>query len=576
MLILGLVHLCNRLHGLSTQAPVSMPQFELAPLDLIMVLVYVVFIVAIGFYFSKHTETTDDYFLAGRSLTWWLIGFSLFASNVSSSTLVGLSSAAFSSGIAVYNYEWMAALVLIVFIIFFLPFYLKTRVYTLPEFLERRFDERARYYFSGVMIFMNIVIDTAAALYAGALVVQIVYPDVPLWLAVVVLGILAGMYTIAGGLKAVVYTDAVQAVLLLIGAFLVAVLSFNAIGGSWEAVKAAVPAQDLSIILPASDPVMPWPGLVTGVFLLGFYFWGTNQFMVQRTLGAKDLNHGRWGALFAGLLKLPIIFIMVMPGLFGRLLYPAAEYPALAENSDLIFPTLMFDLLPVGIRGLIISALVAAIMSSVDSTLNSASTLVTMDFIKKLRPEASNKTLVIAGRIVTFVFMTLAILWAPQILKFPDIWTYLQSMLAYLSPPFVACFIVGVFWKRANRTAAFSSLLVGHGAAAIIFALSLMDVLVVQTGPLSVEQQAVATAGAPVLHFLYLAPILFIISVLVLVGVSLSGEKPAPEIVRDLTWSPAFFHQETRELAALPWYKNYRYQSLGMLALIALFVGMFW
>ena len=209
-----------------------MPQFELAAPDLVMVLLYVVFIVGLGFYFAKRTETTDDYFLAGRSLTWWLIGFSLFASNVSSSTLMGLSSAAFSSGISVYNYEWMAALVLIVFLVFFLPFYLKTRVYTMPEFLERRFDQRSRYYFSALLIMMNIMIDTAAALYAGALVVQILYPQIPLWQSVVVLGIVAGMYTIAGGLKAVVYTDAVQAVLLLIGASLVAVLSFNAIGGS--------------------------------------------------------------------------------------------------------------------------------------------------------------------------------------------------------------------------------------------------------------------------------------------------------------------------------------------------------
>ena len=552
-----------------------MPQFELAPLDLVMVGLYVVFIVAVGFYFARRTETTDDYFLAGRSLTWWLIGFSLFASNVSSSTLVGLSSAAFSSGIAVYNYEWMAALVLIVFIVFFLPFYLKTRIFTMPEFLERRFDERSRYYFSGVMIFMNIVIDTAAALYAGALVVQIIYPEIPLWISVVILGILAGIYTIAGGLKAVVYTDAVQAVLLLIGAFLVAVLSFNAIGGSWADVKAAVPAEDLSIILPANDPVMPWPGLLTGVFLLGFYFWGTNQFMVQRTLGAKNLNHGRWGALFAGLLKLPIIFIMVMPGLFGRLLYPAAEYPALAANSDLIFPTLMFDLLPIGIRGLIIAALVAAIMSSVDSTLNSASTLVTMDFIKKLKPNAPNKTLVVAGRVVTFAFMTLAILWAPQILKFPDIWTYLQSMLAYLCPPFVACFVMGIFWKRSNRTAAFLALIVGHAAVALFFVLHLTGVIIVQTGPLDAAQQAAVAAGTPVLHFLYLAPILLIISILVIVGVSLSGEKPDAETVRELTWTRDFFRQETQELAALPWYQNYRYQTVGMLVLIALFVGMF-
>jgi SSS family solute:Na+ symporter len=541
-----------------------------------MVLLYVLFIVGLGFYFARRTHTTDDYFLAGRSLTWWLIGFSLFASNVSSSTLVGLSSSAFGSGISVYNYEWMAALVLIVFLVFFLPFYLKTRVFTMPEFLERRFDQRSRYYFSALLVLMNIVIDTAAALYAGALVVQIIYPEIPLWQSVVVLGILAGIYTIAGGLKAVVYTDAVQAVLLMTGTFLVAALSFEAIGGSWSSVTAVVPPEDLSIVRPASDPVLPWPGLLTGVFLLGFYFWGTNQFMVQRALGARDLNHGRWGALFAGFLKLPIIFIMVLPGIFGRLLYPAAEYPALAENPDLIFPTLMFDLLPVGIRGLIISALVAAIMSSVDSTLNSASTLVTMDFIKKLKPKVPNHSLVIAGRIVTFVFMTLAILWAPQIIKFPNIWTYLQQMLAYLSPPVVACFFAGIFWKRANGHGAFAALLVGHLAAAVIFGLALSGSLIVQTQPLTPEQAQMAAAGTPVIHFLYLAPILLVISLATLVVVSLATAKPDEETVRELTWSPALLAAEAPELAALPWYKNYRYQSLGMLVLIAILVIAWW
>jgi len=565
-----------------------MPQFELTTIDLVVVAAYVVFIVWVGFYVSRRTETTDDYFLAGRSLTWWLIGFSLFASNVSSSTLMGLSSSAFGTGISVYNYEWMAALVLIVFIVFFLPFYLRTRVYTMPEFLERRFDARSRYYFSALLILMNITIDTAAALYAGGLVVQLIYPSIPLWASVIVLGILAGLYTIAGGLKAVVYTDAVQAVLLLVGALLVAILSFNA-AGSWEAVTSAVgsdgqllvPPEDLSVVMPASDPVMPWPGLITGVFLLGFYFWGTNQFMVQRTLAAKDLNHGRWGALFAGLLKLPIIFIMVLPGIFARLIYRPETHPEiarqLAANSDLVFPTMMFDLLPVGIRGLIIAALVAAIMSSVDSTLNSASTLVTMDFIKKLRPDASNRMLVIAGRIVTFVFMALAIIWAPQIVNFPNIWTYLQQMLAYLAPPVVACFLVGIFWKRANRHSAFAALIVGHLAAAVVFILAVgTESIIVQTGVLSAEQMQRAAAGTPVLHFLYLTPLLLVISVLAMVAVSLLTEKPDAATVDELTWSPAFFRAETKELAGLPWYQNYRYQTVGMLLLIALVVGMFW
>ena len=553
-----------------------MPQFRLEAPDLFMVGAYVVFIVGLGFHFARRTRTTDDYFLAGRSLTWWLIGFSLFASNVSSSTLVGLSSAAFSSGISVYNYEWIAALVLIVFLVFFLPFYLKTRVFTLPEFLERRFDARSRYYLSALLIFLNITVDTAGALYAGALVVRILYPSVPLWQSVVVLGVLAGAYTIAGGLKAVVYTDAVQAVLLLLGSCLVAVMSFNAIGGSWSAVVAAVPPGDLSIIRPASDPVLPWPGLVTGVFLLGFYFWGTNQFMVQRTLGAKNLHHGRGGALFAGLLKLPVIFIMVLPGIFGRLLYPASEYPALAANSDLIFPTLLFDLLPVGVRGLIVTALVAAIMSSVDSTLNSASTLVTMDFIKKIKSDVPNHTLVVAGRVVTFAFMLLAILWAPQIVRFPNIWTYLQQMLAYLAPPIVACFFGGVFWKRANGHGSIAALVAGHLATAVIFGLALSGSIIVQTRALTPEQLILVASGAPVVHFLYLAPMLLAVSLTALVVVSFATAKPDPEVVRDLTWSPELLAAEAPELASLPWYRNYRYQSVAMLVLIALFVIVWW
>jgi SSS family solute:Na+ symporter len=544
-----------------------MPTFAFSWLDLVVVFLYVVFIVWLGLYLVRRMQTADDYFLAGRSLTWWLIGFSLFASNVSSSTLLGLASSAYGTGIAVYNYEWMATLVLIFFVVFILPFYLRTRVYTIPEFLERRFDGRARLYFSGLLIVLNILVDTAGALYAGALVLKILYPEVPIWMAVGLLGFLAGLYTVAGGLKAVVYTDAVQAVLLLLGALLVAVFSFQAVG-SWEVVTQRVPVRDLSIILPADDPVLPWPGLVTGVFLLGFYFWCTNQFMVQRVLGARDMNHGRWGSLFAGLLKLPVLFIMVLPGIFARILYPPEQFPMLAANTDLIYPTLLFDLLPVGIRGLVITALVAAIMSSVDSTLNSASTLVTMDFIRRFKQRDSH-ALVGTGRWVTAVFMALAILWAPQIVRFPNLWTYLQAMLAYLSPPVVACFLMGIFWKRATRGSAFVGLLVGHLAATVFLVLNLTDRLIIQTGPLTAEQQALVAAGVPVLHFLYLPPILLVISKIAIAVASLLQPPPPPEVVKELTWSPEFFRQESRELADLPWYKNYRLQALGLLLLIA-------
>ena len=550
-----------------------MPQFQLQAADLIIIALYAAAIVGYGFYVARREDDTEDYFLAGRSLTWWLVGFSLFASNVSSSTLLGLSSAAYSSGIAVYNYEWMAVVVLIVFIVFFLPFYLKSGVFTMPEFLERRFDGRSRLIFAGLLLFMNIIIDTAAGLYAGALVVRILYPTFPLIGAVAILGVLAGFYTITGGLKAVVYTDAVQAVLLLLGACIVAYESYIHLGGTWADVVAQVPEQDLSVILPANDPVMPWPGIFTGVFLLGFYFWATNQFMVQRTLGAKNLNEGRWGALFAGFLKLPILFIMILPGIFGRLIYPSAEFPVLAANSDLIYPTLMFDFLPVGVRGLIVAALLAAIMSSVDSTLNSASTVVTMDIWRKIKPDASQKSLVTVGRVVTFGFMLFAILWAPLIASFPNIWVYLQSVLAYLSPPIVACFVAGVFWPRANRHGAFWAILGGLAVSAMIFTLNATGALIVQTGILSPEQ---AASGVPVVHFLYLPAILLVVSLGIMAAVSLATEPPDADKVRELTWTPAFFRAEEAELAALPWYKNYRIQAAALAALTALILAMFW
>lgn len=552
-----------------------MPDLSLHAADLAIIAVYAICIVAYGLFLSRTHESTDDYFLAGRTLSWWLIGFSLFATNVSSSTLVGLSSAAYNSGIAVYNYEWMAAVILVLFIVFFLPFYLRSRVFTMPEFLERRFDQRSRFLFAGLLIFLNIIVDTAAGLYAGGLIVKILYPAFPLLGAVAILGVLAGLYTITGGLKAVVYTDAVQAVLLLVGACMVAFVAFERVGG-WSAVTAAVPAADLSLIRPTTDPVLPWPGLITGVFIVGFYFWATNQFMVQRTLGARNLDEGRWGALFAGLLKLPILFIMVLPGTFARLLYTPATHPELAANPDLVYPTMMFDLLPVGFRGLIVAALLAAIMSSVDSTLNSASTIVTMDFWRKLRPQASAASLVTVGRVVTFVFMAFAILWAPLIAGFPDIWTYLQSVLAYLSPPIVACFVLGVFWPRANAAGAFWGFVGGLAVAALVFAANVAGAVVVQAGPLNPAQAAAAAAGVPVVHFLYLPAILLAASMAIIAAVSLATPPPDAARVRELTWTPAFFRAENAALAAMPWWKNYRIQSAVLLALTALIVGLFW
>ncbi|WP_420455992.1 sodium:solute symporter [Rubrivirga sp.] len=528
-----------------------MPDFTLTTLDISAVVIYALVIFGIGLYFSRQTEDGEDYFLAGRSLSWGLIGISLLASNLSSSSMIGMAGEAYGGiGLAVFNYEWMAAMVLVVFVLFFLPFYIKTGIYTMPEFLERRFDGRSRVYFSAMSIFLSVVVDTAAALFAGALVVELVYPDFPLWMTMAILALIAGAYTIAGGLKAVVYTDAIQGTLLLLGAGAVSIMAWNAVGG-WDAVTAVTPPDRLDLIQPIDvENGMPWPGLITGVFLLGFYFWTTNQFMVQRVLGAKNLDHGRWGALFGGLLKLPILFLMVMPGTFARVLYPNLE------RADQVFPTLLFDLLPGGFRALVLTAMLAAIMSSVDSTLNAASTLVSMDFVKRKNPDISAKALVRVGRIVTAACMVFAIAWSPVIVGFDTLWTYLQTTLAYVAPPALALFILGVFWRRANATGAIAGMVAGHLAAVGFLVLSITDTFQI--------------------NFLYLAPILLAIAMAVMVVVSLQGAAPPVEKTEDTTWTPAFFKAESAELASVPAWKNYRVQSAVLVVLTLILVGFFW
>ena len=537
---------------------------RLAPLDLAVIAAYVLGIIALGLLVARRRANAEDYFLASRSSTWPVIGLALLASNISSTTLIGLAGAAYAIGISVYNYEWMATVVLAFFCVFFLPFLLRAQVYTLPEYLERRYDRRARRYFSALTIFLNIVVDTAGTLYGGAIMLKLILPAWPLWQIVAVLALSAGVYTIAGGLRAVMVTETVQAVILLVASVFIAVFAFDKAGG-WDAVMAAVDPAKLSLIRPLDDPGVPWLGLVLGVPLLGFYFWCTNQFMVQRVLSAKDERHGRWGALFAGLLKLPVLYVMVLPGTAAILLYPQLDKP------DLVYPTLIFDLLPAGLLGIVIAGFFAAIMSSIASTFNSAATLVTMDFVRPLRggdgggesggvdtltPERS-RALVRAGRITTCVFMVLAVLWAPQIERFESLWQYLQAVLAYAVPPVCALFLIGLFWRRANATGALAAILVGlFGGGGLFWA------NVLAADPLG-------------LHFLLVAPLLFVLSAAALVFGSLLTAPPRDEQIAALLWTPAFYRAETTDLAALPWWQNYRVQSVLLLALTAGIVWVF-
>lgn len=578
-----------------------MENFQLSTLDIVIMLGYAVLIIAYGLYHAKRSDS-EDYFLGGRTMTWPIVGIALFAANISSSTLVGLAGDAYKTNIHVYNYEWFAVVVLIFFAIFFLPFYLKSGVYTMPEFLERRYDSRSRYYFSFITIVGNILVDTAAGLYVGNIVLQLIFPEIDSVYIIIMLALAAAAYTIPGGLNSVVQTEVIQAILLIVGSILLTYFAFDKLGGGWndmmagltsmisegqvtsvEQMKAAgeyAPSnaeEAFSLVRPSNDEFMPWWTLLTGVPLLGFYFWANNQFMVQRVLGAKDLNHGRWGALFAGFLKLPVIFIMVVPGVLALLLFNDLDITQLnymiMENGErvpcddlancpnLTYPILLFQLLPQGVLGLVVAGLLAAMMSSVSATFNSASTLVTMDFTRTINPNLTSKQLVRAGQITTLVLVVLASAWVPYIERVSDsLWQYLQLVISYTAPPAVATFILGLFWKRANGTGSIVSLLFGFFFAIIML----------------LSQVFGWFPALNSIHFLGMAAILFALCVVVHITVSLASSPPSDEKVEEYTYRKELFHQETREMKGLAWYKNYRILAVLLLILTAIIVGSFW
>lgn len=520
-------------------------QRSLAGVDYAVIAMYAVGIIALGLWAGRRQQTGADFFLASRSSTWPVIGLSLLASNISSATLIGLAGAAYSIGISVYNYEWMATVVLVFFCIFFLPFILRSQVYTMPEFLERRFSRGIRIYFSALTIFLSVVVDKATTLYGGSLMFKLLLPDVSTVTIIIALACASGIYTVVGGLKAVLYTEVVQAVILLGAAVVLSVAAFAKVGGL-DAILTQVDPAKLSLIRPLDDPGVPWLGLLFGVPILGFYFWCTNQFMVQRVLSARSLDHGRWGSLFAGLLKLPILWLMVLPGSAAILLYPHLP------NPDLVYPTLMFDLLPAGLLGLVIAGFLAAIMSATAATFNSAATLFTIDFVKPAFPALEGRRLVLVGRLATVLVVAIAVAVAPQIEKFGSLWQYLQGMLSYTSPPIVAVFLIGLFWPRANARGAGLAVGVGLIAGVALFALEL--------------------SGSFHLHFLYVAPILLLLCATAMIAGSLTAPPPEPEQVAALLWNKAHWQAETRDLAAVPIYKNYRVLSVLLLILTALVV----
>ena len=523
-----------------------MQDVSLSTLDLAVITAYLAVVFYIGFRMARQTHDAEDLFLAGRRLTWIPIGLSLFASNISSTTLIGLAGAAYTWGIAVANYEWMAAPILVVFAIFLIPLYLEARIGTVPQFLEFRFDRRVRMYFSLLTIFANIVVDTAGTLFAGAIVLTVFIPGLDLLSAAFLLAAVAGVYTAAGGLAAVVYTDVLQALVLLAGSAIIAVLAYAELDYSWAVLSAATPPEHLSLMLPLDDPNLPWLGTLVGVPVLGFYFWCTNQFIVQRVLGARDITNARRGVLFAGLLKLPVLFLMVLPGVMAGVFLPGLE------RGDAVFPAMIAHLLPSGLAGLVLAALVAALMSSIDSTLNSAAALVTLDFIKPIRPGLSPRRTAWIGRTAILVFMVLSAMIAPVIGGFEGLFHYLQTALAFLVPPVVAIFLYGIFWKRAGPGAALLTLLGGHGLSAVLFA---------------------ATVGGVLeLHFTLIAGLIFAVSSAIFLLAGSLMAPPRPGQIDRFTYRRSI----TRATETGAWWQDYRVYAAVLMVLTVWLVAAFW
>lgn len=527
----------------------QVPSFSLAPLDLVVIGLYFVIVALVGWWVFKRTKTGDDLFLAGRTLTWSVVGFSLFASNISSTSLIGLAGEAYDTGLAVANYEWMAAFILVFMCFTTIPVFLKARIETIPEYLERRYSRRCRRYFSALNVFLILFVDTAAGLYAGARVMQLFLPEWDLWQLCWLIALCAGAYTATGGLRAVALTDVMQAIVLLLGScamtwYVLAAIDFD-IGGA----LAQLPEGHLSLIRPLDDPFLPWTGTLIAVPLIGFYFWGTNQFITQRILGAKNVAHARWGALFAGFLKLFPLFIMILPGAFAVLLYP--DLP----SGDLVYPTLIVDLLPVGLVGLVVAALIAAVMSSVDSSLNSASTLVTLDFVHPARPAMTPRQTAVMGRWLTVAFMIFAAVWAPFIQTFPGLWSYLQSVLSYSVPPVIALFLAGIFWRGARPRAALRAMMSGHLVAALLF---LSEI----TGFYSA-------------HFTTVAGGLFLLTLGMLGVLSRFEVATGPALAND---SPLLVRGARDVAAETPrgWWRDYRVLSAVLLVLTTAIVVSFW
>ena len=500
----------------------------LAGLDWAVVALYfgAVFGVAIWATRREETrETSEGYFLAGRNVGWFVVGASLFASNIGSEHLVGLAGTGAASGLAVGQFEILASLILLILGWLFVPFYLKSGVFTMPEFLERRYSSGARWYLAIISIVGYVLTKISVTIAAGGIVFTTLM-GVDFWVGALVVVIATGIYTIFGGLRAVLYTDLLQTFVLVGGAITVTMIGLGQLGG-WSELRSSVEPGFFEIWKASSDPDFPWTGILFGAPILGVWYWCTDQFIVQRVLSASDIDNARRGTIFGGFLKILPLFLFVLPGVVA---YGLQQQGSLTlEQSDQALPALVGALLPAGLRGLVVAGLLAALMSSLSSVFNSCSTLVTWDIYKKLHPEAKEKTLVRVGQLSTAVLVAFGLAWIPMMKYVSDqLYVYIQSVQAYISPPIAAVFLIGIFWRRVNAQGAIASLVAGFFLG--------MGRLVLEIKKDSLSGTLHWLADVNFLHF---AILLFVACSAVLVVVSLLTAPQRDEQLAGLTFATA-------------------------------------
>jgi SSS family solute:Na+ symporter len=494
-------------------------------LDLIIILAYLIGIVIIGLISSRRfKQSSQDYFLAGKSLKWPVVGAALFAANISTIHLVGLAASGYNEGLVWGNFEWMATFTLIILGLVFAPFYFNTRISTLPEFLEKRYSAGSRIILAIMAIIAALFIHIGMSIYASAAVFKQFF-GIDVLTSVVIISVMTAIYTVLGGLKAVVVTETIQSVILILGAVTVTLFALFALPAhgitNLTQFRAAIKPDQLSMLQTHSQVGLNWYAVLLGYPILGIWYWCTDQTIVQRVLGARSQRDAQLGPLFAGLLKLLPPFILVFPGVIGYVLFR----DLIGKDANQALPVLINQLIPTGIKGLITAGLLAALMSTIAAALNSAATLVAVDIVKKIKPDTSDKKQIKIGRISAIVVMLLAMAWSTQGGRYSSIFEAINAIASDLAPPITAVFLWGVFWRRGTKQAALVTLISGFSMGIAAF---ILDLPVFGTEKFITQKLGV--------HFMMQAWWMFVICSLIFVVVSLFTPKPSAESVTNLSW----------------------------------------